>query len=88
MDEGLDRHEAIHAIGLVLADFMHDLQKSAGIRYEPERTLFRRAGPAHVARLATIWVTATAITAGRRLQANRGCPSIVAPIKPAGADGP
>ena len=27
MDEGLDRHEAIHAIGLVLAEFMHDLLK-------------------------------------------------------------
>src|ERR1700757_4384746 len=25
IDEGLDRHEAIHAIGLVLAEFMHDL---------------------------------------------------------------
>jgi hypothetical protein len=25
MDEGLDPHEAIHAIGLVLAEFMQDL---------------------------------------------------------------
>jgi hypothetical protein len=28
MDEGLDRHEAIHAIGSVLAEFMHDLLKA------------------------------------------------------------
>jgi hypothetical protein len=28
MDEGLDRHEAFHAIGLVLADFMRDLLKA------------------------------------------------------------
>ena len=25
MDEGLDRHEAIHAIGMVLFEFMNDL---------------------------------------------------------------
>jgi hypothetical protein len=72
MDEGLDRHEAIHAIGLVLADFMHDLQKSAGIQYEPERSLFRRAGAAHGARLATIWVTAPAITAADAFKATAG----------------
>jgi len=28
MDEGLDRHEAIHAIGAVLAQFIHDLPES------------------------------------------------------------
>jgi hypothetical protein len=28
MDEGLDRHEAIHAIGSVLAEFIHDLLKA------------------------------------------------------------
>jgi hypothetical protein len=27
MAEGLDRHEAIHAIASVLAEFMHDLVK-------------------------------------------------------------
>jgi hypothetical protein len=28
MADGLDRHEALHAIGLVLAEFMHDLLKA------------------------------------------------------------
>jgi len=28
MDEGLDRHEAIHAIGSVLVEFMTDLMKA------------------------------------------------------------
>jgi len=28
MDEGLDRHEAIHAIGMVLFKFMYDLMKA------------------------------------------------------------
>ena len=30
MAEGLDRHEAIHAIASVLAEFMHDLVNNAG----------------------------------------------------------
>ena len=28
MDEGLDRHEAIHAVGLVLMEFIYDLMKA------------------------------------------------------------
>jgi hypothetical protein len=28
MDEGLDRHEAIHAIGMVLFEFMHELMRT------------------------------------------------------------
>jgi hypothetical protein len=32
--EGLDRHEAIHAIASVLAEFMHDLVKNPGSNTE------------------------------------------------------
>jgi hypothetical protein len=47
MDEGLDRHEAIHAVGSVLAGHMHDLMRKfeasgtkPGGRRGSERSLF------------------------------------------------
>jgi hypothetical protein len=38
MAEGLDRHDAIHAIGLVLVEFMNDLvkQSHAGVERRPD----------------------------------------------------
>jgi len=40
MDEGLDRHEAIHAIGLVLAEFMQDLLKAPQSDTDPNVPYF------------------------------------------------
>jgi hypothetical protein len=40
MDEGLDRHEAIHAIGLVLAEFMQDLLKAPQLDTHPNVPYF------------------------------------------------
>ena len=40
MAEGLDRHEAIHAIASVLAEFMHDLVNNPGSNTESNRAYF------------------------------------------------
>jgi len=40
MDEGLDRHEAIHAIGWVLIEFMSDLMDEPESRAEPNAPYF------------------------------------------------
>jgi hypothetical protein len=40
MDEGLDRHEAIHAIGWVLIDFMQDLMDTPELGSEPNALYF------------------------------------------------
>jgi len=40
MDEGLDRHEAIHAIGWVLIEFMSDLMDEPESRVEPNAPYF------------------------------------------------
>ena len=40
MDEGLDRHEAIHAIGWVLIDFMQDLMDTPELGSEPNAPYF------------------------------------------------
>ena len=40
MAEGLDRHEAIHAIASVLAEFMHDLMGNPGSSTEPNQEYF------------------------------------------------
>jgi hypothetical protein len=40
MDEGLDRHEAIHAIGWVLIEFMSDLMGEPESRAEPNAPYF------------------------------------------------
>jgi hypothetical protein len=40
MDEGLDRHEAIHAIGWVLIEFMSDLMDAPESRAEPNAPYF------------------------------------------------
>jgi hypothetical protein len=40
MDEGLGRHEAIHAIGSVLAGFIHDLMKVPESHTEPNAPYF------------------------------------------------
>jgi hypothetical protein len=40
MDEGLDRHEAIHAIGWVLIEFMNDLMDEPESRAEPNAPYF------------------------------------------------
>jgi hypothetical protein len=40
MDEGLDRHEAIHAIGWVLIEFMSDLMDEPESRAEPNSPYF------------------------------------------------
>ena len=40
MDEGLDRHEAIHAIGSVLVEFMTDLMKAPESGRDPNVAYF------------------------------------------------
>jgi hypothetical protein len=40
MDEGLDRHEAIHAIGSVLVEFMTDLMKAPKSGRDPNVAYF------------------------------------------------
>ena len=40
MAEGLDRHEAIHAISSVLAEFMHDLVNNPGSNTESNQAYF------------------------------------------------
>ena len=40
MDEGLDRHEAIHAIGLVLIEFIHDLMSATQSGIDPKVPYF------------------------------------------------
>ncbi len=40
MDEGLDRHEAIHAIGSVLVEFMTDLMKAPESGGDPNVAYF------------------------------------------------
>jgi len=40
MDEGLDRHEAIHAIGSVLVEFMTDLMKAPKSGTDPNVAYF------------------------------------------------
>ena len=40
MDEGLDRHEAIHAIGSVLVEFMTDLMKAPKSDRDPNVAYF------------------------------------------------
>jgi hypothetical protein len=40
MAEGLDRHEAIHAIASVLAEFMHDLVKKPGSSAKSNQAYF------------------------------------------------
>jgi len=40
MDEGLDRHEAIHAIGSVLVEFMTDLMKAPKSGGDPNVAYF------------------------------------------------
>jgi Domain of unknown function (DUF1841) len=36
MDEGLDRHQAIHAIGKVLFEYMFDLMKALNAKGDPQ----------------------------------------------------
>ena len=40
MAEGLDRHEAIHAIASVLAEFMHDLMNNPGLSTKSNQAYF------------------------------------------------
>lgn len=40
MAEGLDRHEAIHAIASILAEFMHDLVNNPGSGTESNQAYF------------------------------------------------
>jgi hypothetical protein len=40
MDEGLDRHEAIHAIGMVLMEFIYDLMKAPASPADPNAPYF------------------------------------------------
>jgi hypothetical protein len=36
MDEGLDRHQAIHAIGSVLFEYIFDLMKALNAKDDPQ----------------------------------------------------
>jgi hypothetical protein len=40
MDEGLDRHDAIHAIGMVLAEHIFDVLKTAKSEQDPNTPYF------------------------------------------------
>jgi hypothetical protein len=40
MSEGLDRHEAVHAIGAVLLGYMHDLLKADDVKGDPNPGYF------------------------------------------------
>ena len=40
MDEGLDRHEAIHAVGMVLMEFIYDLMKAPASGNDPNAPYF------------------------------------------------
>jgi hypothetical protein len=40
MNDGLDRHETIHAIALVLTEFMYDLMKAPELVTEPNAPYF------------------------------------------------
>jgi hypothetical protein len=40
MDEGLDRHEAIHAIGMVLFEFIYDLARAPAPDSDPNPPYF------------------------------------------------
>src|SRR5258708_2203477 len=40
MEEALDRHEAIHAAGMVLFEFMHDLMKAPASGNDPNAPYF------------------------------------------------
>jgi len=40
MDEGLDRHEAIHAIGMVLMEFMYNLMNAPESSADPNAPYF------------------------------------------------
>jgi hypothetical protein len=40
MDEGLDRHEAIHAIGMVLFQFIYDLMRAPASGGDPNALYF------------------------------------------------
>jgi len=40
MDEGLDRHEAIHAIGMVLFEFINDLMRAPAADSDPNAPYF------------------------------------------------
>ncbi|WP_244521440.1 SEC-C metal-binding domain-containing protein [Bradyrhizobium sp. DOA9] len=55
MSEGLDRHEAIHAIGSVVAAQMHDLVSEArSVSYGVEQTSKRDPNEAYFAELETL----------------------------------
>ena len=43
MAEGLDRHEAIHCIASVLAEFIHYLTGKSRIKHEVQSGVFRRS---------------------------------------------
>jgi hypothetical protein len=57
MGEGLDRHEAIRAIGLVLSEYIYDLAPAREPE-PPDRELLRGFGAAHRRLLAPLGVTA------------------------------
>jgi hypothetical protein len=40
MDDGLDRHDAIHAIGMVLAEHIYDLLKTEPLSQDPNALYF------------------------------------------------
>ena len=42
MQEGLDRHDAIHAVASVLAEHMHDLMQGAIVGADPNERYFKR----------------------------------------------
>ncbi len=44
MLEGLDRHDALHAIGNVLADYMHDLLRGTEPPDDPNEAYYDRLG--------------------------------------------
>ena len=43
MDEGLDRHEAIRAIGMVLFEFIYDLMREPPSGSDPNAPYSRRS---------------------------------------------
>jgi hypothetical protein len=59
MDAGLDRHEAIHAIGWVLIEFMSDLMETP--EFGTDRTHHISRPHERLRRLAAITVAASAI---------------------------
>lgn len=42
MQEGLDRHDAVHAVASVLAEHMHDLMHGGNVGADPNERYFKR----------------------------------------------